>query len=328
MRETPRQQTPGGLACSPMISPGVGDLMRRWLAQLSAVRGLDAKTVDVYRRSVAGYLGFLGQHRAEPVAPATLGAITITDLRAWIGAERLRGQTSRSLAKQLSALRSFHRWLEEAEGLACPALDALRAPKVTQRLPRPVAEDGARAILASVSADREPWVMARDQAALTLIWGSGLRISEALGLQQKDAPLGEVVRVTGKRGKEREVPVLPVARDAVEAYRTLCPHAQTSSDALFLGQRGGALNPRVLSGAMAEARMALGLPATATPHALRHAFATQLLAAGGDLRAIQELLGHASLSSTQIYTGLDEARLMEVYNRAHPRSGTARRNTR
>jgi integrase/recombinase XerC len=181
-----------------------------------------------------------------------------------------------------------------------------------------VAEGDARAILDVVSAHAEPWIAARDQAALTLIWGSGLRISEALGLKQRQAPLGDVVRVTGKGGKEREVPVLPVASEAVEAYRSLCPHAPGRDDALFLGARGGALNPRLLQAAMATARMALGLPASATPHALRHAFATQLLSAGGDLRAVQELLGHASLSTTQVYTGVDEARLMEVYERAHP----------
>ncbi len=180
-------------------------------------------------------------------------------------------------------------------------------------------EAGARAIVATVSADAEPWIAARDQAALTLIWGSGLRISEALGLRQSDAPLAEVIRVTGKGAKQREVPVLPATRQAVEHYRALCPHAPARHDALFLGARGGPLNPRLLQKAMATARMALGLPPSATPHALRHSFATQLLAAGGDLRAIQELLGHASLSSTQVYTGVDETRLMEVYDKAHPR---------
>ena len=176
-----------------------------------------------------------------------------------------------------------------------------------------------RPIVASVSAAAAPWIAARDQAALTLIWGAGLRISEALGLRQGDAPLAEVIRVTGKGDKQREVPVLPAARQAVEHYRALCPHAPARHEALFLGARGGPLNPRLLQKAMAAARMALGLPPSATPHALRHSFATQLLAAGGDLRAIQELLGHASLSSTQVYTGVDESRLMEVYDKAHPR---------
>ena len=296
------------------------DLVRRWLDQLGAVKGRDQKTCEVYRQALTGYLGFLLVHRGGSLTPSSLGEIGISDLRGWMAAERRGGSGSRTIAKKLSALRSFHGWLEETEGLACPALDALRSPKVTPSLPRPVAEADARRVLDGVSADRAAWVMARDQAVLMLLWGSGLRISEALGLSQRDAPLGETIRVTGKRKKQREVPVVPVVREAVETYRQLCPHSPAHDDALFLGVKGGPLNPRIVTGAMAEMRRALGLPASATPHALRHAFATQLLAAGGDLRAIQELLGHASLSSTQIYTGLDEARLMDVYRDSHPRA--------
>jgi integrase/recombinase XerC len=301
------------------LSSGAADLLERWLAQLSAVRQRSPKTVEAYRRDVAAYLGFLAGHRGGPMGMAALGEVTLAEIRAWMAAERGRGLSSRSLARALSAVRSFYTWLDAAEGIDCAAIHVVRSPKLPARLPRPVPEAGARAIVASVSADAEPWISARDQAALTLIWGSGLRISEALGLRQGDAPLGEVIRVTGKGAKQREVPVLPAARQAVEHYRGLCPHAPGRGDALFLGARGGALNPRALQKAMAAARMALGLPPSATPHALRHSFATQLLAAGGDLRAIQELLGHASLSTTQIYTGVDETRLMEVYDQAHPR---------
>ncbi|MBY8976064.1 tyrosine recombinase XerC [Rhodobacteraceae bacterium NNCM2] len=303
-----------------LLSDGAQDLLRRWARHLGAVRGLDPKTVDIYIRTLSGYLGFLAGHLGGSLGKQAIAGVAVPDLRAWMASERGRGINARTLAKEVSALRSFYGWLEDVEELPCPAIHALRPPKSPARLPRPVSEENARAIIESVSSDREPWVIARDQAALTLIWGAGLRISEALGLRQADAPLAEVIRVTGKRGKEREVPILPVTREAVEVYRSLCPHAPGPEEALFLGVRGGPLNPRLLSGAMAEARMALGLPATATPHALRHAFATQLLAAGGDLRAIQELLGHASLSSTQIYTALDEARLMDVYHAAHPRS--------
>ncbi|MEM8791793.1 MAG: tyrosine recombinase XerC [Pseudomonadota bacterium] len=303
-----------------LISDGAIDLMRRWAGQLSAVRGLDPKTVDVYLQATSEYLGFMAEHRGGRFGAKSLGEISERDLRSWMASQRAGGVGSRTLAKKISALRSFHGWLDDAEGITCPAIHAIRSPKVPARLPRPVSADGAHALLEAVSAHREPWITARDQAALTLIWGAGLRISEALGLRQKDAPLGEVIRVIGKGGKEREVPVLPISRDAVEHYRALCPHTPAPHDALFLGARGGALNRRTLSGAMAEARTALGLPASATPHALRHSFATQLLAAGGDLRAIQELLGHAKLSSTQIYTGLDEARILEVYNAAHPRN--------
>jgi integrase/recombinase XerC len=307
----------GGVA--PEASAGATDLLERWLAQLSAVRQRSPKTVEAYRRDVAGYLGFVAGHRGGPMGLRALGAVTLAELRAWMAAERGRGLSARSLARALSAVRSFYNWLDAAEGVDCAAIHVVRSPKLPARLPRPVPEGGARAIVSTISADAEPWISARDQAALTLIWGSGLRISEALGLRQGDAPLRDVIRVTGKGGKQREVPVLPAARQAVERYRALCPHAPARHDALFLGARGGPLNPRLLQKAMATARMALGLPPSATPHALRHSFATQLLAAGGDLRAIQELLGHASLSSTQIYTGVDETRLMEVYEKTHPR---------
>jgi integrase/recombinase XerC len=304
---------------TPQPSAGASDLLIRWLAQLSAVRQRSPKTVEAYGRDVAGYLGFLAGHQGGPMGREALGAVTLAELRAWMAAERGRGLSPRSLARMLSAVRSFYNWLEEAEGIDCSAIHVVRSPKLPRRLPRPVAVAGARALVATVSEDAEPWITARDQAALTLIWGSGLRISEALGLRQGDAPLAEVIRVTGKGAKQREVPVLPAAQKAVEHYRALCPFAPGRNEALFLGARGGPLNPRLLQKAMAAARMALGLPPSATPHALRHSFATQLLAAGGDLRAIQELLGHASLSSTQVYTGVDETRLMEIYDKTHPR---------
>lgn len=300
-------------------SAGAEALLTRWLAQLSAVRRRSPKTVEAYRRDVARYLGFMARHRGGPMGRAALGEVRLAELRAWMAEERGRGLSARSLARALSAVRAFYKWLDAAEGIDCAALQVVRTPKRPARLPRPVSTEAAHALIRDVSADARPWIAARDRAALTLIWGSGLRISEALGLRQRDAPLAEVIRVTGKGGKEREVPVLPAARQAVEHYRGLCPHAPGANAPLFLGARGGPLSPRLLQKAMAEARMVLGLPATATPHALRHAFATQLLAAGGDLRAVQELLGHASLSTTQVYTGVDEARLMEVYDKAHPR---------
>lgn len=299
---------------------GAIDLMERWLAQLSAVRGRSDKTLTAYRSDVSTYLGFLTEHLGGPAGKAALGNVGITDLRAWMGARRRTGLTARSLARELSAVRSFYRWLDQALGLENAAIYNIRAPKIAQRLPRPVAPEDAKRLIQATGHHEEPWIAARDIAALTLIWGSGLRISEALGLTQADAPLGEVVRVTGKGRKEREVPVLPAARDAVEDYRRLCPHPCGPGDALFVGARGGKLNQSVLQKAMRTARQALGLPSTATPHALRHSFATHLLEAGGDLRAIQELLGHASLSTTQVYTGVDQTRLLEVYEKAHPRS--------
>lgn len=292
--------------------------MDRWLAQLGAVGGRSGRTIEAYRRDVAGYLGFMGTHLGGPMGRDALGAVEIGDLRAWMAARRGTGLSGRSLARELSAVRTFYNWLDQAHGVRCPAIHNIRPPKTPARLPRPVSVEDAKRLIRASGHHAEPWIAARDMAALTLLWGSGLRIAEALGLRQGDAPLGEVVRVTGKGGKEREVPVLPAARQAVETYRRLCPHPALPESALFLGARGGPLGPGILQKAMKTARQALGLPATATPHALRHSFATHLLEAGGDLRAIQELLGHASLSTTQIYTSVDQSRLMEVYARSHP----------
>jgi integrase/recombinase XerC len=247
--------------------------------------------------------------------------VTQSDLRAWLAAGRARGLSSRSLARALSAVRSFHRWVAEAEGVESPAVGAFRGPRAPRRLPRAVAVDDAHALIDRVETDaRDSWIGARDAAILTLLWGAGLRISEALGLTGADAPLPETLRIRGKGGRERIVPVLPAARAAVEAYRAACPFALTAGEALFRGARGGALNPRQVQKAVEAARRSLGLPATATPHALRHAFATHLLAAGGDLRAIQSLLGHASLSTTQIYTAVDGGRLATIHAAAHPRA--------
>lgn len=301
-------------------SAGAVQLLEEWLETLQSVRGRSAKTIEAYRRDVSAYLGAMAKHVGGPMGRRALAEVTVPDLRAWMAQRRSSGLSSRSLARELSAVRSFYAWLEQRHGLANPAVHAIRAPKVAQRLPRPVSEHDARRLINAAGHHAEPWIAARDTAALMLIWGTGLRIGEALGLKQSDAPLSEVLRVTGKGGKQREVPVVLAARQAVETYRSLCPHAPGPDSALFLGARGGRLSPTILQKAMATARQALGLPPSATPHALRHSFATHLLQAGGDLRAIQELLGHASLSSTQIYTAVDEGRLMEVYQRAHPRS--------
>lgn len=295
-------------------------LMEDWLAQLTGVRGRSPKTTTVYRRDVAGYLGFLTHHRGGALGRAGLSDVTMSDLRAWMAQRRGTGITGRTLARELSAVRSFYAWLDRAHGLTCPAVYNIRTPKVAARLPRPIAPDDATRLIDATGHNAESWMAARDIAVLTLLWGAGLRISEALGLTQADAPLGETVRVTGKGGKQREVPVLPAARDAVETYRRFCPHAPGKRDALFLGARGGPLGQGIVQKAMKTARQALGLPSTATPHALRHSFATHLLEAGGDLRAIQELLGHAALSTTQVYTAVDPGRLIEIYDAAHPRA--------
>jgi integrase/recombinase XerC len=306
---------------TPFLAPALGAALTEWLAQLAALQGAAANTVEAYRRDVSRYLSFLAQHRGGAGGLASVATATQSDLRAWMAEERGRGLSSRSLARALSAVKGFTAWAADRTGADATTVLSARGPKVRRKLPRPLSEDGAAAILTGVGDDaREDWIAARDTAILTLLYGLGLRISEALSLTGADHPLPPTLRITGKGGKTRLVPVIPVAARAVKEYATLCPHDLASDAPLFRGVRGGPVNPRLIQAAMERARLRLGLPATATPHALRHSFATHLLSAGGDLRAIQELLGHASLSTTQGYTAVDPAHLMDVYEKAHPRA--------
>jgi len=307
-----------------MLAPGSADLLSRWLDHKAALDGAAAKTIDAYGRDVSGFLNFLTAHTGQASSRNSLRAVTLQDMRAWMAQERRRGVSARSLARALSAVKGFYRWFGEQDGFEPTAVLATRAPKFAAKLPRPVAVSAARDLIDTVDSQHpEAWINARDAAVLTLLYGCGLRISEALSLTLADTPLPEVLRIIGKGGKPRLVPVIPVARAAVDAYLRLCPYGETPDRRLFLGARGGALNPRLIQKAMQQARIGLGLPASATPHAMRHSFATHLLAAGGDLRTIQELLGHASLSTTQTYTAVDQARLMEVYAKSHPMARTA-----
>ncbi|CAG0908910.1 unnamed protein product [Cyprideis torosa] len=243
-------------------------------------------------------------------------------MRSWMAHLRSDGAAPRSMARKLSAVKSFYRWLAEKEGFEPTAVLATRAPKFQKKLPRPLSEKAAREMIDSVETQaREGWIGARDAAVVTLLYGCGLRISEALSLTGRDVPLGEALRITGKGGKERIVPILPVAKRAVDLYLKLCPYEMAPDEPLFRGVRGGPLNARLIQKVTEKARMQMGLPASATPHAMRHSFATHLLSAGGDLRAIQELLGHASLSTTQAYTAVDEVHLMRVYEATHPKAG-------
>ncbi len=297
------------------------DALARWSAQLTAVDGKSANTVRAYTADVTGFLAFLAQHRGEAGGIASLDNLPQTDLRAWMAHERGRGLSARSLARALSSVKNFAAWLADRNDQDATVLLAARAPRFRRKLPRPLSEEAAADMIETVADQtEEPWVAARDQAVLTLLYGCGLRISEALGLNASAHPLPEVLRITGKGGKTRIVPVLPAARAAVAEYVRLCPFDLPPDAPLFRGKRGGPLNPRLIALATERARMQLGLPASVTPHAMRHSFATHLLSAGGDLRAIQELLGHASLSTTQAYTAVDAARLMEVYEKAHPRA--------
>lgn len=292
-----------------------------WLAHLRGVDGAAANTVLAYGRDVNRYLAFLARHHGGASGVTTLAAIPQADLRAWMAAERARGLSARSLARALSSVKAFTAWLADRQGLDATTVLSARAPKYRRPLPRPLPVQGARDMLALVAdLPEEDWVGARDRAVVTLLYGCGLRISEALALTGADHPLRDTLRILGKGGKERLVPVLPAARAAVAEYVRLCPFDLQPGTALFRGTTGKPLSPRLIQSAMQKARATLGLPATATPHALRHSFATHLLGAGGDLRAIQDLLGHASLSTTQAYTAVDAARLMEVYEKAHPRA--------
>ncbi|MCZ8080502.1 MAG: tyrosine recombinase XerC [Rhodobacteraceae bacterium] len=304
-----------------LLSPQQRDALDRWLTHLRALDGAAANTITAYGRDVAGYLSFLATHRGGAEGTAALTTLAIQDIRAWMAHERGRGLSARSLARALSAVKGFTAWLADRDGTDATAILTTRGPKFRRKLPRPLSEDGARAMLDTVGDQaREDWIAARDTAVVTLLYGCGLRISEALGLTGADHPLPDVLRITGKGDKTRLVPVLPTARAAVAQYARLCPYDLSRNAPLFRGARGGPLNPRLIALVMEKTRLQLGLPATATPHALRHSFATHLLSAGGDLRAIQELLGHASLSTTQAYTAVDAARLMEVYEKAHPRA--------
>lgn len=303
------------------LSEATRDALSDWLAHERALNGAAENTIKAYSADVAGFLAFLAQHLEQAPGLGPLARVGLRDMRAWMAHERARGVSARSLARALSAVKSFYRWLGERQGFDPVAVLSVRAPRFQRKLPRPLSEDSARAVLETVEIQSEnPWIAARDTAVVTLLYGCGLRISEALGLTGRDAPLPEVLRIRGKGDKERLVPVLPAARQAVDRYVQLCPHDITPDSPLFRGARGGALNPRLISQVMERTRLQLGLPASATPHALRHSFATHLLGAGGDLRAIQELLGHASLSTTQAYTAVDSAQLMDVYRKAHPKA--------
>ncbi len=292
-----------------------------FLAHLAGERRLSARTLDAYQRDITGFLGFLTEHRGETVMLAALAELKPADFRAFM-ADRRRGRLSaRSLARTLSAIRTYFDYLNRRFALTCPALDLVEAPKAIRSKPKPVSESGAQEMLEEAAArDLPDWVEARDVAILSLLYGCGLRISEALGLTGADLPLGEALRIRGKGEKTRLVPLIAPVRDAVNRYITLAPFDLDRDHALFRGVRGGGLNPRQVQKTVQDLRERLGLAPTTTPHALRHAFATHLLAHGADLRSIQELLGHASLSTTQVYTDIESRRLLDIHRQAHPRA--------
>lgn len=295
--------------------------IRNWLAHLNGERRASPATTINYHRDLSRFCEFLVDHVGEPANLAMLARLETRDFRAFLTVRRNAGLESRSLARALSSLRSFFRFLDRNNILTNVGLKGLRAPRLPHALPKPLTVSGAQALIDDVAQQPgQPWIRARDAAIITLLYGCGLRISEALSLDRRQAPLAETLRIVGKGRKERLVPVLPVAREAVDTYLKLCPFGLEPADPLFVGARGSRLDQRRIRDVMIGARLRLGLPDSATPHALRHSFATHLLAHGGDLRAIQELLGHASLSTTQVYTEVDSARLLDVYGKAHPRA--------
>jgi integrase/recombinase XerC len=294
-----------------------------WLIHLAHERGAAVLTLSAYERDLRQFLAWLKAELGYAPCLADLARLDAKRFRAFMAARRRAGAVSRSLARTMSALRTFYRWLEAQEMASNRGLLQVAMPKVPHGIPKPLTVEKAAAVVDVGGAGAVlDWITARDAAVLLLLYGSGLRISEALQLQRKDAPQAgrDVLRITGKGDKERLVPVLPITQAAITRYITLCPHTLAPDGPLFLGAKGGRLSPRIVQLLMERMRDALGLPATATPHALRHSFATHLLSAGADLRQIQELLGHASLSTTQVYTEVDRARLLVVYDRAHPRA--------
>jgi integrase/recombinase XerC len=296
-----------------------------WSAWLSGERRASAHTIAAYGRDLAAFLDFVTEHLGALPSLATLDGLRPADFRAFLARRVGDGLERSSLARSMSVLRNFVRFLERRELAATTALAALRSPKLPQPLPKPLSvDDAVAAVETAGEVAREGWQQKRDTALLALIYGCGLRLSEALGLHRAEAPLGEVLTVTGKGGKTRQLPVLPAVRDAIADYLAACPYRLGADDPLFVGARGGPLHPRLVQRQMAGVRGLLGLPETATPHALRHSFATHLLGAGGDLRAIQELLGHASLSTTQRYTSVETEQLLAIYQDAHPRARLTR----
>ena len=293
-----------------------------WLAYLTQERRASPRTVESYGAAGRRYVAFLQQHRGGGLTVTDFGGVQTAELRAWLAHLRQGDHplSPRSLSQALSAVRGLHRFLDRRLGVANAAVTLVRGPRVKPGAPRPVTEDQARGLIAEpgLDPDREGWEASRDAAVLTLLYGCGLRISEALSLKRSDAPLPASLRITGKGGKTRLVPVLPAVAEAITDYLDDLPFVLAPGDALFRAKRGGPLSPRHVQATVQILRGRLGLPDSATPHALRHSFATHLLGAGADLRSIQDLLGHASLSTTQRYTEVDAERLLAAYAKAHP----------
>lgn len=292
-------------------------IIARWHSHLAVERRRSPHTVRAYVASAERLIRFLTAQRGRAPDETMLAALPAGDLRAYLAHRRSEGIGNVSTARELSAVRAFLRFAGGEQA----TVPVLRGPRIKKGVPRPISPDDVIALGEDVAEnEREPWIAARDWAVLLLLYGAGLRISEALSLKGGDVPAAETIRITGKRGKTRVVPLLPQLREALSDYVQVCPYALARNEPLFRGARGGPLDPAIIRKAVREARRRLMLPERTSPHALRHSFATHLLGRGADLRALQELLGHASLSSTQIYTQVDAAHLLDIYRNAHPRA--------
>jgi integrase/recombinase XerC len=304
-----------------MPAMDAADALKLWLEQMKHRRRLSPRTLEAYTHDVGSFLGFLARHRGDSIDDEALADVNAADVRGWLATRRQDGLGPRGVARAVSALRTFYAFLDKDHHIGNQSIRRVKQPKLPPSVPKPVSIAGAQALLDEAElSGSEPWVAARNVAVLTLLYGAGLRISEALGLNGADAPLPETLVINGKGNKQRIVPLLPEIREAADRFLAMAPYKPLHDEPLFRGQRGKRLHPRIVQGLMQNLRRALGLPESATPHALRHAFATHLLGAGGDLRAIQELLGHASLSTTQRYTAVDQTHLLKVYESAHPRA--------
>ena len=296
-------------------------LLNEWLDLKSALEGSSSNTLAAYRRDLIDFFSFLTLLNGGKSGIRQLESIDQASMRSWMVENRRSGKTSRSIARQLSSVKSFYKWFAKRRGIDPTMVLITKAPKFQKKLPRALSQEAAKEISSSADlSENKPWIIARDTAVLLLLYGCGLRISEALSLKYREMPLTDTLKIKGKGEKFRVVPVLQIARDAVENYLELLPFTLNSNDNIFRSVRGSSLNPRSIQLVMKLIREKLGIAANATPHSLRHSFATHLLTSGADLRSIQELLGHASLSTTQIYTSMDSSHLMDVYTRTHPKA--------
>lgn len=306
-----------------VISPAQLNLVDDWLGVKSALEGVSSNTLVAYRRDVLDFLSFLTIHSGNKNGASQLDSIDQVSMRSWIAENRRSGKTSRSIARQLSSVKSFYKWFAKRRGIDPTMVLITKAPKFQKKLPRALSKEAAKEISQSIDlTDNEPWVIARDTAVILLLYGCGLRISEALSLKYSEMPLTDTLKIQGKGDKFRIIPILQIAREAVENYLNTLPFTLNGNDNIFRGVRGGSLNPRSIQLVMKLIREKLGIASNATPHSLRHSFATHLLTSGADLRSIQELLGHSSLSTTQIYTSVDSSRLMDVYSKTHPKANS------